>query len=87
MQEVNNLLRQHTQMAKLFKGIGSRLTGGMQPQQRLLAQCKSSKDSEGRSSGADAERAGRAHNAIQIAVFSSRPLDRLSPEAGQKLTF
>ena len=38
VQEVNNLLRQHTQMAKLFKGMGSGLTGGMKAQQRLLSQ-------------------------------------------------
>ncbi len=38
VQEVNNLLRQHTQMSKLFKGMGSGLTGGMKAQQRLMSQ-------------------------------------------------
>jgi signal recognition particle subunit SRP54 len=38
VQEVNNLLRQHTQMAKMFKGMGSGLTGGMKAQQRLMSQ-------------------------------------------------
>ncbi|HZQ41961.1 MAG TPA: signal recognition particle protein [Acidobacteriaceae bacterium] len=38
VQEVNNLLRQHTQMSKLFKGMGSGLTGGAKAQQRLLSQ-------------------------------------------------
>jgi signal recognition particle subunit SRP54 len=39
VQEVNNLLRQHTQMSKLFKGMGSMAGGGgMKAQQRLLSQ-------------------------------------------------
>jgi signal recognition particle subunit SRP54 len=38
VQEVNNLLRQHTQMAKLFKGMGSSIGGGMKAQQRLMSQ-------------------------------------------------
>jgi signal recognition particle subunit SRP54 len=38
VQEVNNLLRQHTQMSKMFKGMGSGLTGGAKAQQRLLSQ-------------------------------------------------
>ncbi len=38
VQEVNNLLRQHTQMSKLFKGMGSGITGGAKAQQRLLSQ-------------------------------------------------
>ncbi|HEY5382038.1 MAG TPA: signal recognition particle protein [Acidobacteriaceae bacterium] len=38
VQEVNNLLRQHTQMAKLFKGMGSSMGGGMKAQQRLMSQ-------------------------------------------------
>ncbi|HEV2576492.1 MAG TPA: signal recognition particle protein [Acidobacteriaceae bacterium] len=38
VQEVNNLLRQHTQMSKLFKGMGSGLAGGAKAQQRLLSQ-------------------------------------------------
>ena len=38
VQEVNNLLRQHTQMSKMFKGMGSSLTGGAKAQQRLLSQ-------------------------------------------------
>jgi signal recognition particle subunit SRP54 len=38
VQEVNNLLRQHTQMAKMMKGMGSSLTGGAKAQQRLLSQ-------------------------------------------------
>jgi signal recognition particle subunit SRP54 len=33
-----NLLRQHTQMNKLFKGMGSGLTGGMKAQQRIMSQ-------------------------------------------------
>ena len=36
--EVNNLLRQHTQMSKLFKGMGSGMTSGMKAQQRLMSQ-------------------------------------------------
>jgi signal recognition particle subunit SRP54 len=39
VQEVNNLLRQHTQMSKLFKGMGSMAGGGgMKAQQRLMSQ-------------------------------------------------
>jgi signal recognition particle subunit SRP54 len=38
VQEVNNLLRQHTQMSKMFKGMGSGLTGGVKAQQRLMSQ-------------------------------------------------
>jgi signal recognition particle subunit SRP54 len=39
VQEVNNLLRQHTQMSKLFKGMsGMASGGGMKAQQRLLSQ-------------------------------------------------
>jgi signal recognition particle subunit SRP54 len=38
VQEVNNLLRQHTQMSKMFKGMGSGLTGGAKAQQRLMSQ-------------------------------------------------
>jgi signal recognition particle subunit SRP54 len=39
VQEVNNLLRQHTQMSKMFKGMGSMAGGGgMKAQQRLLSQ-------------------------------------------------
>src|SRR6185437_13343280 len=38
VQEVNNLLGQHTQMAKMFKGMGSGMTGGMKAQQRLMSQ-------------------------------------------------
>jgi signal recognition particle subunit SRP54 len=34
VQEVNNLLRQHTQMSKMFKGMGS----GMKAEQSLLSQ-------------------------------------------------
>jgi signal recognition particle subunit SRP54 len=38
VQEVNNL-RQHTQMSKLFKGMGSMAGGGgMKTQQRLMSQ-------------------------------------------------
>ena len=39
VQEVNNLLRQHTQMSKLFKGMGGMAGGGgMKAQQRLMSQ-------------------------------------------------
>src|SRR5580658_7730110 len=39
VQEVNNLLRQHTQMSKMFKGMGSMAGGGgMKAQQRLPSQ-------------------------------------------------
>jgi signal recognition particle subunit SRP54 len=39
VQEFNNLLRQHTQMSKPFKGMGSMPGGGgMKAQQRLLCQ-------------------------------------------------
>ncbi len=34
VQEVKNLLHQHTQMSKLFKGM----TGGMKAQQHLMSQ-------------------------------------------------
>jgi signal recognition particle subunit SRP54 len=39
VQEVNNLLRQHTQMAKMMKSMGSGMMGGgMKAQQRLMSQ-------------------------------------------------
>jgi signal recognition particle subunit SRP54 len=39
VEEVSNLLRQHTQMSKMFKGIGSMASGGsMNAQQRLMSQ-------------------------------------------------
>jgi signal recognition particle subunit SRP54 len=40
VQEVNNLLRQHTQMSKMMKSMGSGMTGGggIKAQQRLLSQ-------------------------------------------------
>jgi hypothetical protein len=41
-------LHEHTQMSKLFKGMGSGLTGGMKAQQRLLSQIQANKDSEDR---------------------------------------
>jgi len=36
VQEVNNLLRQYTQMSKMFKTMGS--GGGMKAQQRMMSQ-------------------------------------------------
>ena len=39
VQEVNNLLRQHTQMSKMMKSMGSGMMGGgMKAQQRLMSQ-------------------------------------------------
>jgi signal recognition particle subunit SRP54 len=39
VQEVNNLLRQHTQMSKMMKSMGSgMLGGGIKAQQRLMSQ-------------------------------------------------
>jgi hypothetical protein len=34
-----------TQMSKLFKGMGSRMTGGMKPSNASCPKCKANKDS------------------------------------------
>ncbi|SNS84540.1 signal recognition particle subunit FFH/SRP54 (srp54) [Granulicella rosea] len=46
VQEVNNLLRQHAQMSKMFKTMGG--GGGMKQQQRLMAQMQQQKQKFGR---------------------------------------
>ena len=46
VQEVNNLLRQHAQMSKMFKGMGG--GGGMKAQQRMMSQMQQTKQRFGR---------------------------------------
>ena len=48
VQEVNNLLRQYTQMSKMFKTMGGGLGGGMKAQQRLMSQMQNQKQRFGR---------------------------------------
>ena len=48
VQEVNNLLRQYTQMSKMFKTMGGGLGGGMKAQQRLMSQMQQQKQRFGR---------------------------------------
>ncbi len=48
VQEVNNLLRQYTQMSKMFKTMGGGMGGGMKAQQRLMSQMQQQKQRFGR---------------------------------------
>ena len=48
VQEVNNLLRQYSQMSKVFKTMGGGLGGGMKAQQRLMSQMQQTKQKFGR---------------------------------------
>ena len=48
VQEVNNLLRQYTQMSKMFKTMGGGLGSGMKAQQRLMSQMQNQKQRFGR---------------------------------------
>ena len=48
VQEVNNLLRQYTQMSKMFKTMGGGLGGSMKAQQRLMSQMQNQKQRFGR---------------------------------------
>ncbi len=48
VQEVNNLLRQYTQMSKMFKSMGGGMTGGIKAQQRLMSQMQNQKQRFGR---------------------------------------
>jgi signal recognition particle subunit SRP54 len=48
VQEVNNLLRQYTQMSKMFKTMGGGMGGGMKAQQRMMAQMQQQKQRFGR---------------------------------------
>ena len=48
VQEVNNLLRQYTQMSKMFKSMGGGMTGGIKAQQRLMSQMQQQKQRFGR---------------------------------------
>ena len=48
VQEVNNLLRQYTQMSKMFKTMGGGMGGGIKAQQRLMSQMQQQKQRFGR---------------------------------------
>ena len=48
VQEVNNLLRQYSQMSKVFKAMGGGMGGGMKAQQRLMSQMQQQKQRFGR---------------------------------------
>ena len=48
VQDVNNLLRQYSQMSKMFKTMGGGLGGGMKAQQRLMSQMQQTKQRFGR---------------------------------------
>jgi signal recognition particle subunit SRP54 len=48
VQEVNNLLRQYNQMAKMFKTMGGGLGGGIKAQQRMMSQMQQQKQRFGR---------------------------------------
>jgi signal recognition particle subunit SRP54 len=48
VQEVNNLLRQHAQMSKMFKTMGGGMTGGIKAQQRMMSQMQQQKQKFGR---------------------------------------
>ncbi len=46
--DVNNLLRQYSQMSKMFKTMGGGMGGGMKAQQRLMSQMQQTKQRFGR---------------------------------------
>ena len=48
VQDVNNLLRQYTQMCKIFKSMGGGLGGGIKAQQRMMSQMQQTKQRFGR---------------------------------------
>jgi signal recognition particle subunit SRP54 len=48
VQEVNNLLRQYSQMSKVFKTMGGGMGGGIKAQQRLMSQMQQTKQKFGR---------------------------------------
>ncbi len=48
VQDVNNLLRQYTQMSKIFKTMGGGMGGGIKAQQRMMSQMQQTKQRFGR---------------------------------------
>ena len=48
VQDVNNLLRQYTQMSKIFKTMGGGMGGGIKAQQRMMSQMQQTKQKFGR---------------------------------------